>query len=102
LIQVSNVIGYALKLFWNCVYLDDLEPDSGNITDGVTLATESGDKDFVVLFDEVETTVVRDEGRDLLAVLDQLDTHALADSGVRLLGFDTDLKEVNKIMIMIN
>ena len=82
--------------------LDDLEPDSGNITDGVTLTTESGDKDFVVLFDEVETTVVRDEGRDLLAVLDQLDTHALADSGVRLLGFDTDLEEVNKIMIMIN
>jgi hypothetical protein len=71
--------------------LDDLEPDSGNITDGVTLTTESGNKDFVVLFDEVETTVVRDEGHDLLAVIDQLDTHALADSGVRLLGFDTDL-----------
>ena len=75
------------------VYLDDLEPDSGNITDGVTLTTESCDQDLVVLFDEVEATVVGDEGGDLLAVLDQLDTDTLSDGGVRLLGFDTDLKE---------
>merc|ERR1711881_499057 len=31
--------------------LDDLEPDSGDITDGVTFTTESSDQDFVVLLD---------------------------------------------------
>ena len=71
--------------------LDDLESDSGNITDGVTLTTETGDQDLVVLLDEVQATVLGDEGRDLLAVLDQLDTDTLADSGVRLLGLNTDL-----------
>ncbi len=73
-------------------YLDNLEPDSGNITDGVTLTTESGDKDFVVFLDEVEATVVGDEGRDLLTVLDQLNTNALSDGRVRLLGLNTNLE----------
>ena len=73
-------------------HLDDLESDSGNITDGVTLTTETGDQDLVVLLDEVQATVLGDEGRDLLAVLDELDTNALADSRVRLLGLDTDLQ----------
>jgi hypothetical protein len=58
----------------------------------VTLTTESGDKDFVVFLDEVETTVVRDESRDLLTVLDQLNTNALSDGRVRLLGLNTNLE----------
>ena len=75
------------------VYLDDLEPDSGNITDGVTLSTKACDKDFVVFFDKVEATVVGDESGDLLSVLDELDTNTLTDGGVGLLGLDTDLRE---------
>ena len=81
-----------MRLNW---YLDNLEPDSGNITDSVTLTTESGDKNFVVFLDEVEATVVGDEGCDLLSVLDQLNTNALADSRVRLFGLNTDLKRQN-------
>merc|ERR1711881_609509 len=73
--------------------LDDLEPDSGNITDGVTFTTESSDQDLVVLLDKVETTILGYEGRDLLAVLDQLHTDALTDGRVRLLGLNTDLLE---------
>ena len=73
-------------------HLHDLEPNSGDITDGVALTTETGDEDLVVLLHEVEATVPGDEGRDLLAVLDELDTDALADGGVGLLGLNTNLE----------
>ena len=73
-------------------HLGDLEPDAGNVTDGVTLPTESGDQNFVVLLDKVEAAVLGDECRDLLAVLDQLDTDAFSDGGVGLLGLDTNLR----------
>lgn len=46
--------------------LDGLEFASGNITDGVTLTTETGNEDFIVNFDKVQTTVVGDEGGNLL------------------------------------
>lgn len=38
--------------------LDDLETDTGNITLGLALATETSEKNLVVLVDEVKTTVV--------------------------------------------
>ena len=38
--------------------LDDLETDTGNITLGLALTTETGEEDLVVLVDEVQTTVV--------------------------------------------
>ena len=57
----------------------------------MTLSAESGDQDLIVLLDEVQTTVLGDEGGDLLGILDQLNPHALPDGGVRLLGLDTDL-----------
>ena len=73
--------------------LADLEPDTGNITDGVARSAETGDKDLVVLVDVVEATIAGDEGSDLLAVLDELHAHALADGAVGLLGLDADLLE---------
>ncbi len=73
--------------------LNDLETNTGDITLGLTGATEAGDEDLVVLVDEVEAAVVGDEGGDLLAVLDELDTDALSDSRVGLLGLDADLLE---------
>merc|ERR1719347_1402577 len=60
----------------NIGHLADLESDSGNISHGVTLTTKSRDQNLVVLLDEVQTTVIGDEGGDLLAVLDELDPHA--------------------------
>lgn len=39
--------------------LDDLETDTGNITLGLALATETGKEDLVVLVDEVQATIVR-------------------------------------------
>merc|ERR1719225_1677231 len=53
----------------NIGHLADLESDSGNVSHGVTLTTKSRDKNLVVLLDEVEATVVGDEGGDLLVVL---------------------------------
>lgn len=38
--------------------LDDLETDTGNITLGLTLATETSEQDLVVLIDEVQATVI--------------------------------------------
>jgi len=71
--------------------LDDLEANTRDITNGVTLTTETSDENFIVFIGEVQATIARDEGSDLLAVLDELNTHALTDSRVRLLGLDTDL-----------
>ena len=76
--------------------LDNLEPDSGDVTDSVALPAETGDQHFVVLLDKVETTVLGHEGGDLLGVLDQLDTDTLPDGGVGLLSLDTDLKQTNE------
>lgn len=40
--------------------LDDLETDTGNITLGLALTTETGQEDLVVLIDEVQATVIGD------------------------------------------
>ena len=40
--------------------LNDLEADTGNITLCLTLATETGKEDLVVLIDEVQATVIGD------------------------------------------
>lgn len=71
--------------------LDDLEADTGNVTLGLSAATEAGNENLVVLVGEVEAAVVGDEGGDLLAVLDELHTDTLANSRVGLLGLNTDL-----------
>ena len=70
---------------------DDLESDSGKITDGVSRSTETGNEDLVVLVNEGHTTIPWDEGGDSLVVLFQLHSHALSDGRVRLLGFDSNL-----------
>ena len=71
--------------------LDDLEANTRDITNGVTLTTETSDENFIVFIGEVQATIARGEGSNLLAVLDELNAHALTDSRVRLLGLDTDL-----------
>jgi hypothetical protein len=38
--------------------LDDLEPDTGNITLGLATTTETRDQHLIVLVDEVQATIV--------------------------------------------
>uniref|UniRef100_A0A4W5LNA3 Uncharacterized protein n=1 Tax=Hucho hucho TaxID=62062 RepID=A0A4W5LNA3_9TELE len=66
---------------------------TGDITDGVAAATETGNEHLVVFVDVVQATIAGHEGSDLLAVLDELDTRALANGRVRLLGLNTNLLE---------
>lgn len=91
---------WALLLFLvksqqrNVSHFDDLETDTGNITDGVTLTTETGNQDLVVFLNVVQATVTGYECGNLLAVLDELHSHALADSRVGLFGFNTTVKKL--------
>ena len=71
--------------------LDDLEADTGKITDGLTAATETGDEDLVVLVNETKTSILGDEAGDSLVVLFELHSDTLTDGGVGLLGLDTNL-----------
>ena len=81
------------------MYLDNLESDAGNVSNGVTLSTKTSHKDFIVFFNKVEATIIGNEGCDLLAVLDQLNTNALADGRVRLLSFDSHLKQQQHVKL---
>lgn len=72
---------------------DDLETDTGNITDSVAFTTETGNQNLVVLLNVVQATVTGHECGNLLAVLDQLNPHALADGRVGLFGFNTTARE---------
>ena len=77
--------------------LADLEPDSGDISHGVALTSESRDQNLVVLLNEVQTTVIGDESCDLLSVLNELDSDTLTNSRVRLLSLNTNLLENNSL-----
>merc|ERR1740130_405166 len=77
--------------------LNDLETHTGDITDSVTTTTETSNQDLVVFIDEVEATIVWDEGSDLLTILDELCTATLTNSRIRLLGLDTNLLDNNSL-----
>ena len=86
-------------LIKDLTHLADLKSDSGNITNSVTLTSETADQHLIVLLDKVQATVIGDEGGDLLAVLDQLHTNALPDGRVGLLSLNADLLENNSLWI---
>uniref|UniRef100_A0A8C2KL78 Uncharacterized protein n=1 Tax=Cyprinus carpio TaxID=7962 RepID=A0A8C2KL78_CYPCA len=66
----------------NVGHLHHLETNTGDVTHGVSLTTES-----------FQAAVVGDECGDLLAVLDQLDPDALPDGRVGLLGLKTTVNK---------
>ena len=71
--------------------LDDLKTDTGEITDGLAGATETGNEDLVVLVNETEASILGHEAGNSLVVLFELHSHTLTDGGVGLLGFNTNL-----------
>ena len=101
---VEGHVGDLMKIFEcycffnkDLTHLADLESDSGNITNSVTLTSETADQHLIVLLDKVQATVIGDEGGDLLAVLDQLHTNALPDGRVGLLRLNTNLLQNNSL-----
>merc|ERR1719158_1482371 len=80
-------------------HLHDLEPHAGDVAHRVAATAETGDQHLVVLVDEVEAAVVRDERRDLLAVLDQLRAAALPDGAVRLLRLNAHLLDDDALRV---
>ena len=56
----------------------------------MTLSTETGDKNLIIVIDERESSILGDECGDSLVVLSKLDSGTLSDGGVRLLGLDGD------------
>ena len=76
---------------------NNLETDTGDITDGMTGTTETSNEDFIVFINVVQTTIARNEGGDLLTVLDKLNTDALTNSRVRLLSFNTTTHQNTKL-----
>ena len=86
-------------------HADDLETDSGNISHSVTGTTETSNEHLIVLINEVQTTIARDESSDLLTILDQLHTDALTNGRVRLLGLNSpkhELEIANSIHLLKN
>ena len=73
----------------------NLESHTWDITNGVTLTTETGNEHFVVLIDEGESTVTGDVRSNSLVVLFELHSDALTNGGVGLLGFDSNLLNNN-------
>uniref|UniRef100_A0A3B3DYE7 Uncharacterized protein n=1 Tax=Oryzias melastigma TaxID=30732 RepID=A0A3B3DYE7_ORYME len=62
-------------------HFDHLETNSRNVTHSMTFTPETA----AVYLDEVEATIIWDEGCDLLAVFDQLNSHTLPDGRVGLI-----------------
>ena len=71
--------------------LDDSESNTGQISDGVTLSSETSNEAFVVLVNKGKTTISGNEASDSLVVLLELDSSALSDGRVGLLGLDGNL-----------
>ena len=69
----------------------NLEAHTWDITDGVTLTTETGNEHLVVLVNETHTTITRHVASNPLVVLFELHSHALTHGGVGLLGLNTNL-----------
>uniref|UniRef100_A0A8C6K5F8 Uncharacterized protein n=1 Tax=Melopsittacus undulatus TaxID=13146 RepID=A0A8C6K5F8_MELUD len=68
-----------------CVgYFDNLEANSRNVTNSMTLPAETSNQNFIVLLNEVQTPIVHNKSTCVFAVLDQLDSNTLPDGGVGL------------------
>lgn len=115
--MITNLFLLPEREKTNARYLHNLEAYTWDITLGFTTTTETRDKDFVVLVNEVQATVVlghqkrsaiwmegterayRHEGRDFFTILDELYTNTLADGGVGLLCLDTNFLEDDPLCV---
>uniref|UniRef100_A0A673SX57 Uncharacterized protein n=1 Tax=Suricata suricatta TaxID=37032 RepID=A0A673SX57_SURSU len=69
-------------------YFDDLNSNSGNVTNSMTFATKSSNQNLIVFLSKIKTTIIGYKGGDFLAILDQPDPDALPDGRLWLFGFN--------------
>jgi hypothetical protein len=72
-------------------YLDHLKSHTGKVTDGSARPPHPSNQTTVVIVNQFQGTIPRNEGDYDFVVLLELDTNCLTNSGVWLLGFDGDL-----------
>merc|ERR1711915_943875 len=79
--------------------LNHLETNSWNVTYSMALPTKSRNQNLVVLFNIIQTSVVRNKSCDLLPVLDELHTNAFTNGRVRLFGFNAHLLQYDSFRV---
>uniref|UniRef100_A0A8D0FKM5 Uncharacterized protein n=1 Tax=Strix occidentalis caurina TaxID=311401 RepID=A0A8D0FKM5_STROC len=76
----------------NIGYFDNLEANSRNVTNSVTLPTETSNQNFIILLQWKTTnikpaTIVRNKSCYFFAILNQLDSNTFPDGRVGLFSF---------------
>lgn len=84
--------GFQVHLFENNGNKTYLESNSGNITNSVTFTTETGNKNFIILFNIIQRTITGYESCNFLSIFDKLNPNAFTNSWIRLFSFNSTKK----------
>uniref|UniRef100_A0A8B9F2H5 Uncharacterized protein n=1 Tax=Amazona collaria TaxID=241587 RepID=A0A8B9F2H5_9PSIT len=78
-------------------YFDNLEGNSRNVTNSMTLPAKISNQNFIVLLEEVQAPISGSKSSYFFAVLDQLDSNTVSDGRVGLFSFYTNFLQDNPV-----